>query len=124
MRWWIVLAAGLWCSCGSERVEPEDAGGAFDAGLLDPLILRVGHPGWRQPLCLGCHTQGVVYPHLDAGYAPPACVSCHGYNGAPHTNHATRENVTCLDCHAGVSHVPRFKVSDDCAVCHYHPDQP
>ncbi len=124
-RWGcVVLAAGMLGGCGVERPEPSDAGWVVDAGPLDPLVLRVGHPGWRQPLCFSCHTQTVVYPHLDAGYAPPGCASCHGYNGAPHTNHATRENVTCLDCHAEVSHVPSYKVSDDCVVCHYHPEQP
>lgn len=119
-----MVALAVLGGCGPERPEPPDAGAYVDAGPLNPLLLRVGHPGWRQPLCFSCHTQNVVYPHADAGYAPPGCVSCHGTNGAPHTNHATKENATCLDCHADVSHVASYVVSDDCVVCHHHPDQP
>ncbi len=121
---WLLFALATLGACGPERAEPVDAGWGVDAGPLDPLLLRVGHPGWRQPLCFSCHTQNVAYPHADAGFAPPLCVSCHGPNGAPHTNHATRENVSCLDCHAEVAHTASYKVSEDCVVCHYHPEQP
>ena len=121
----LILSVGLLCACGPEIAEPRDAGPTLkDAGPIDPLVLTLGHPGWRKPLCFSCHTQTVVYPHADAGYVPPACVSCHGYNGAPHTNHATRENVTCRDCHGEVAHVASYRVADECVVCHYHPGQP
>lgn len=121
----IAVASGVLSGCGPERLEPPDAGRATpDAALFDPLLLTLGHPGWRRPLCFSCHTQAVVYPHVDAGYVPPACVSCHGYNGAPHTNHATRDNVGCKECHAEVAHVASYRVSDDCVVCHFHPERP
>jgi hypothetical protein len=123
-------AAGLFPGCsGREANHGTDSGTMGvgdqpDGSPADPLILTAEHPGWRKQLCLGCHGQTAPYPHADAGYLPPICVSCHGYNGAPHTDHATGENIGCRDCHGDVDHVPYFKAPDDCVACHYHPSQP
>ena len=118
-------------ACGSARTPREGAPAVdVDAGAdprddaTDPLILTSDHPGYRQPLCFGCHGQIAPFPHVDAGYQPPACASCHGYNGAPHTDHATLENPGCPDCHSTVVHVPSFHAPDDCVHCHFHPEVP
>ena len=126
----IVIAFGVFAGCSSQTFSsvPDAATAATswqpDASPTDSLVLTPWHPGWKKQLCLGCHGQTAPYPHADSSYVPPACVSCHGYNGAPHTDHATRQNVQCTECHGDVAHVAAFKAPDDCVVCHYHPAQP
>lgn len=118
----LLLAAAAGCGGGPL---PEIGAVVPDApATSDPLVLGATHVGWSQPMCFGCHRVTAPYPHGSAYGGPQECAACHGYNGAPHADHAVAENTACAECHAAVTHTPRFEAPADCLRCHQHPAQP
>ena len=87
------------------------------------LTLTENHSGWKKALCFNCHDSSASYPHGSKSYKEPDCAECHGYNGAPHTAHATTGNSGCMNtnCHATTVHAQSFNSPADCVVCHFHP---
>ncbi len=84
--------------------------------------LTKSHSGWKKVFCFDCHDNAQAkYTHAKGKYKEPDCSPCHGFNGAPHTGHATKANSGCMNCHKSVTHAAKFKSPDDCIGCHFRP---
>lgn len=124
----LILAAGVSLDGDQPAVHgtsPQQvaAAAAAPARVVSPLTKR--HAGWRQVACFDCHdADTMARHHADAvSLKVSDCGPCHGYNGAPAALHAVPINP-CQNCHAMVSHVPRFTAPGECIGCHAQPERP
>lgn len=85
-----------------------DADADTDPG---PPQLDSGHPGWKQPACLSCHTPD----DHNTGMDPYQCAGCHGTNGAPAGHGGT---PPCGNCHGQPHGASGFPDPDSCQTCH------
>ena len=74
------------------------------------------------PDCAQCHTQGVVYEHLNRS---STCTTCHASTNptVQQTIAAGRAGTTvnCVNCHGSVNHVAQHdkaQAAPECAQCH------
>ena len=102
----IALPLLLLAACGSK-----DTGAPVDSGPPETPQLTEAHPGWKDPLCLDCHTTD----DHNTGLVPYECVACHDVNGAP-PGHGQTDG--CDSCHGTPHGSDGFPVPDSCVVCH------
>jgi hypothetical protein len=89
----------------------QDSADTAGTGVGTSIVLADAHPGWQNPVCLGCHQTDIH----NEGLVPYQCAACHGTNGAP-AGHAGP--APCSDCHGTPHGSDGFPDPKACLVCH------